>query len=373
VRHRNTPFAAGAFDFRGRAGDPGFTRLVVADFAPGGSATFGDMVRIGVDIHTLALSNGAPDGDSDYRFGSLPLGGLFPEQQARGYGGEIQVSMAAFGVMFGTAPRGFLNETWTGGLRLGTPGSPVRLIAARDLVKDSMLSYAGMRDPGTGTHWGGVVSNSVFLHFNRDKSGDGQYLSVGGGSLRGVNVDDNWNAAAGAGAYWTIGTGDQANLTLGVDLAAMHYAKNLSYFTLGHGGYFSPQAYFMAAVPVRWNIKRAGGMYEIRVSPGIQHFHEASSPLYPTGAILTPPEPFAPMVYPEQTRTAPVYDVGLRAEYRLTPHLHLIGYANANNTRDFNQQVFGISLKVLAQRLPAARELNVRAIPDWRGNQPLGN
>jgi hypothetical protein len=188
-----------------------------------------------------------------------------------------------------------------------------------------------------------------------------------------VNVDDNWNAAAGAGAYWTIGTGDQANLTLGADVTAMHYAKNLSFFTLGHGGYFSPQLYFMASMPVRWNIKRAGGTYEIRISPGIQHFVEASSPLYPTGAILTPPEPFAPLVYPEQRRTAPNYDVGFRADYRLTPHLHLVAFANANNTRDFNQQVFGIALKLLGQRLPAARELTVRAIPDWRGNQPLGN
>jgi tetratricopeptide (TPR) repeat protein len=373
VRHRNTPFAAAAVDFRGRAGDPGLARLVVLDFGPGGSTALRDQVRIGIDIHTLALNNGAPDGQSDYRFGSLPLGGLFPEQHARGYGGEIQMSMDVFGAMFGTSPRGFLNETWTGGVRLGSPDAPVRLIAARDLVKDSMLSYAGARDPGTGTRWGGVVSNSVFLHFNRDESGNGQYVSVGGGTLRGVNVDDNWNAAAGAGAYWTIGTGDQANLTLGADVTAMHYAKNLSFFTLGHGGYFSPQLYFMASMPVRWNIKRAGGTYEIRISPGIQHFVEASSPLYPTGAILTPPEPFAPLVYPEQTRTAPNYDVGFRADYRLTPHLHLVAFANANNTRDFNQQVFGIALKVLALRLPASRELSVRAIPDWRGNQPLGN
>jgi hypothetical protein len=89
--------------------------------------------------------------------------------------------------------------------------------------------------------------------------------------------------------------------------------------------------------------------------------------------ILTPPEPFAPMVYPEQTRTAPNYDIAFRADYRLTPHLHLVAFANANNTRDFNQQVVGIGLKLLGQRLPAARELSVRAIPDWRGNQPLGN
>jgi tetratricopeptide (TPR) repeat protein len=373
VQHRNTPFAAAAVDFRGRTGDPGLTRLVVLDLGPGGSTALRDQVRIGIDIHTLALNNGVPDGRSDYRFGSLPLGERFPEQHARGYGGEIQMSMDAFGAMFGTSPRGFLNETWTGGVRLGSPDAPLRLIASRDLVKDSMLSYAGARDPGTGTRWGGVVSNSVFLHFNRDESGDGQYVSVGGGTLRGVNVDDNWNAAAGAGAYWTIGAGDQANLTLGADVTAMHYAKNLSFFTLGHGGYFSPQLYFMASMPVRWNIKRAGGTYEIRISPGIQHFVEASSPLYPTGAILTPPEPFAPLVYPEQRRTAPNYDVGFRADYRLTPHLHLVAFANANNTRDFNQQVFGIALKLLGQRLPAARELTVRAIPDWRGNQPLGN
>jgi len=33
----------------------------------------------------------------------------------------------------------------------------------------------------------------------------------------------------------------------------------------------------------------------------------------------------------------------------------------------------GVALKLLANRLPGTTDLQVRAVPDWRGSQPLGN
>ena len=177
-------------------------------------------------------------------------GALFTGQTASGYSGEIQLSGDAFGLSFGTSPRGFLTDTWIGGLRLGRPDGPIRLMAVRDRVKDSMLSYAAVRDPGTATVWGGVVSNSVSVQVFHDDSGTGQYVVLGGGILRGENVPDNWNAEGSAGAYWTIAPSDQARLTLGLNLAAMHYDNNQNFFSFGHGGYFSPQKFAQASVPL---------------------------------------------------------------------------------------------------------------------------
>ena len=235
LRYRNTPFASAAFTLSGRSGDPGIARLIIRDGAPGGSLAINNTVRFGIDVHSVTLSNGTPDGRSESRFGTLMPGALFTGQTASGYSGEIQLSGDAFGLSFGTSPRGFLTDTWIGGLRLGRPDGPIRLMAVRDRVKDSMLSYAAVRDPGTATVWGGVVSNSVSVQLSHDDSGTGQYVVLGGGILRGENVPDNWNAEGSAGAYWTIAPSDQARLTLGLNLAAMHYDNNQNFFSFGTG------------------------------------------------------------------------------------------------------------------------------------------
>jgi hypothetical protein len=62
----------------------------------------------------------------------------------------------------------------------------LRLIVARDAVKDSLLSYAGARDPKTGIVWGGVVADGGTLQFNHGESESGQYVSVGASFLHGI-------------------------------------------------------------------------------------------------------------------------------------------------------------------------------------------
>ena len=175
VTNRNTPAVSGAFSLMGRSGDSGINRLVIADYSPGGSAAVGDKVRLGIDVHGVSLFTGTANGRSESRFGTLPPGATFAEQRADGYGGEVQLSTDVFGLSFGTTPRGFPTSTLTGGFRLGLAEGPVRLTASRDPIKDSMLSYAGARDPRTGEVWGGVVSNAVSLQFSHDSSGTGQY------------------------------------------------------------------------------------------------------------------------------------------------------------------------------------------------------
>jgi tetratricopeptide (TPR) repeat protein len=371
VRNRNTPAVAGTFTFAGRSGDPGINRLVVSDYSPLGSAAVADKVRFGIDVHGVSLDSGTPDGRSEMRFGTLPPGETFPEQRASGFGGEAQLSTDVFGLMFGTSPTGFLASTWTGGFRIGVPDGPVRLTVVRDLVKDSMLSYAGARDPLTGEVWGGVVSNSASAQFSHDSSGTGQYLSVSAGLLRGQNVQDNWNAEGSAGMYWGVAVSDRGQLTVGLNATGMHYARNLNFFSFGHGGYFSPQRLVQASVPFTWSAKQGPVSYEILASPGYQYFAEDASPYYPLG-ITVEPEPFAPLVYDAHEHQGPNYNVRFRANYRLAPHWHVDVFAAANNTRDFDSRTVGVTLKLLARPLPTSGDLRVKGIPDWRGNRAFG-
>jgi len=117
--------------------------------------------------------------------------------------------------------------------------------------------YRGV-ERGLGSEIG--VSFSTFNHGESDR---GQYVSVGASFLHGTNVADNWTAQGTAGAYWRVVRTAQGGLSVGVSGTALHYDRNLNFFSIGHGGYFSPQRYLLGSVPVSWYERRDRLEYEV--------------------------------------------------------------------------------------------------------------
>jgi tetratricopeptide (TPR) repeat protein len=362
VQNRNTPFTGLGNAVTGRTGDPGFSRLITEDGAVSDSITFANRVRMTVEGHGVYLQGGRPDGGSTLQFGTLKQGAPFGEQKAFGFGGDLQLSTNTFGLDFGTSPQGFLTHNLTGGLRFRPLNGPLTFLFVRDSVKDSLLSYAGARDPLTGQAWGGVVSNTGTLQLSHDLRGTGQYVSMTYGFIQGVNVPDNWKVAGSAGVYWRVAKG----LSVGLSGAGMHYDRNLSFFSLGQGGYFSPQQYYLAAIPVSWFSRHRRFEYEIRASLGVQYLSIDSSPVFPTQA-----QP-SPLFYAGQVHTGPNYDFAVRVGYRIAPHWYLDTFATGNNAQNFATQTVGFTLRFLMHPLPTNTDLHVNSIPDWRGKQPFG-
>ncbi|MGA8438430.1 MAG: cellulose synthase subunit BcsC-related outer membrane protein [Candidatus Sulfotelmatobacter sp.] len=371
VQNRNTPFVAPSDVVSGRTGDAGFGRLIVEDGSMTNVYTASNQVRFGIGGHGVYLFSGTPNGSSGDRFGSLAQGAVFGEQSALGYAGEAQLSTNTFGLMFGTTPQGFPVHNLTGGLRFRPRNGPVTFAAERDSVKDSLVSYAGARDPGTGIVWGGVVSNTgtAQLKWNPVSNGQyeriGMYISGGGGYLQGKNVPDNWEVLGNAGVYGQVVKG----LTMGVNFSGMHYDKNLQFFSLGQGGYFSPQEYGVASIPISYFARHQRFEYRIRVSGGVQYISQDASPFYPTSAGAALPNQG---LYASQVHTGPNYDADLRLGYRVSPHAYFEMFATANNARNYTYQAAGFSLKFLIRRLPTDTDLHPRSIPDWQGNPPFG-
>jgi len=106
--------------------------------------------------------------------------------------------------------------------------------------------------------------------------------------------------------------------------------------------------------------------YELRASPGAQYFEQDAAYFYPLQA------PDSTQVYQSQTHRGAAYTVTARVDVRMSPHWYVGAFGSANNTRDFTSRAFGVSLKLLARRLPPNADLEIQAIPDWRGVQPLG-
>ena len=366
---RNSSYFGSGGDVRARSGEQGFDRMILQQANLEASYVVGGGVRVSAIARPTYLESGTPDGSSERRFGMMPAGSTFEAQSASGVGGEVQVSTRTFGLRFGSTPRKFLVSNFIGGLRFRPGNGPITLLVERDVLRDSMLSFAGVRDPVTNRVWGGVVANTFSAQGNWGGSNSGFYTGFGFQTLTGRQVQSNTRIEGNLGMYFKVLENPSGKLTAGFNLTGIHYEKNLRYFTFGHGGYFSPQQYMLANVPVQWRgMYNQKVQYMINASLGAQHFQEAASPYFPTLPALQGRN--GPH-YPKQVSTGANYSIDIQSSVPLTPVWHLGIFANMNNTRNFNSAAAGVFLRFSTRPRPLNQEVNIPSIPDWRGVEPF--
>ena len=367
LHERNAPFVGMGTVVTGRSGQGGYDQLIRQEASLEASTPIGDNMRFSIAAKPVFLYSGAADGTSTWRSGSAPVGATFAAQSASGLAGEGQLISRNFGLMAGISPQGFPVRNFTGGLRLRPAGGPVTFIFSRDSVKDSMLSYAGVRDSTSGQVWGGVISNRMAINFNKGDAASGFYGSTGYEIITGTGVADNRRLDGNIGTYWRVMNTPKGSLTVGANLFGMHYEKDLNYFTLGQGGYFSPQSYFLFSVPVTWQGTWDKKLtYKIGGSLGSQHFSEDATPYFPLGGNLqSNGNPY----YPAQAVTGASYTLEANATYRLSANWLLTGFLNANNTRNYAAESAGFTVRYLFHQSQAS-ELTMPLMNDWRGLDP---
>lgn len=370
VNNRNTPLIGVGSEDSGRVGDPGIDRLIVSDNLLDSAATASNLVRFAVEAHGVYASSGTPNGTSNQLYGTVPAGALFGKQYQIGYAGTAQLSTNTFGLAVGATPQGFPIHNITAGIRFKPLNGWFTFMGVRDSVKDSLLSYAGARDPGTGIRWGGVIANTGTIKLNSAPSNNlsyktiGEYASASYSFLKGTKVPDNWSASGSAGLYWNIVQG----LTVGVNGSAMHYNKNLNFYSFGQGGYFSPQQYYLGSIPISWYARHPRFEYQIKFSGGVQYLHQDASPFYP---VLPGTVVLTQGTYAANTSTDPNYDADVRLGYRASRHVYFDIFATANNSSNYYEQSAGFSLKFMIDPIPTSTDLKVDSIPDWTGKQPF--
>ena len=189
----------------------------------------------------------------------------------------------------GTTPLGFDLSNIVGGAEW-TPtwrAADLTLGIARRAVTSSALSYAGWRDPITGATWGGVVANGPYAGLGIYKERYSVSGSVRYSELTGTHVLDNQFFGARAAASWKFyGTGDTASAYTGLTLNYWGYEHNLSNYTYGSGGYYSPHSYLSTALPLELTGVKAGWSYQLRASIAYSVSEVASSPFYPDDPAL---------------------------------------------------------------------------------------
>ena len=174
-----------------------------------------------------------------------------------------------------------------------------------------------------------------------------------------------------AGAYWGVfSRPDYGNLTVGMNFFGMHYAHNLRYFTYGQGGYFSPNAYVVAGVPLTFNGHYGAKFhYRVAASIGIQSFQEDQAPYYPLdfATQVAQGNPY----YPSMTSVGGNYNFETEASYAIADHWYVGGYLTANNSRDYNSEKAGFFLRYLFRPQPTLEENGPTGLFPVQGLRPF--
>lgn len=363
-------FSVGA-TARARQGEAGMSQLSEIEAPVQLKMSVGDGHLI-LGVTPTGASAGAPG--TPYgtlsRFGGGPATALdMPlrapgSQSDSGIGVSVGYESGGLKADIGTTPLGFGQSDVTGGVRYRMALND-QLTMAVDLsrrpVNDSLLSFAGARDARTGDRWGGVSATGGRIDMTWD---DGELGLYGYGSLHGITgtrVRSNARAELGGGMYWHVHRTSNADLTAGLSFSGLSYQRNLRYFTVGHGGYFSPQQFVSFGLPVEWAQRNGRLSYQLKGSVGVQYFKEDAAPYFPNSpsrqaaAVLAASDALAfgetgaTAIYPGQSRTGLGYNLGAAMEYQMHPQVFLGGHLALNNARNYREFAGGLYVRYAFQ------------------------
>jgi tetratricopeptide (TPR) repeat protein len=366
LRDTVAPSVQAGFGIRTRSGDAGLDKLeeftvpMEATYSPGGTGT----LKLAVTPTILTSGTLGGSASNQQRFGTQALS-LVPgannsstlstagqgDQNATGLGLDVGYNFGSVAADVGSTPFGFRKENIIGGVEWAPQLSDnvrLRLRAERRAATDSILSYAGTVDTRTGQTWGGVVQNHGRATLEMSSGKANFYLLGGGAQYTGTHVESNTEFEAGAGGSYPVYHTDTQEVRVGLDLIYFGYSHNLRFFTLGQGGYFSPQSFTAAMIPVTYKEQVDEDLsYQIGGSAGYSSFHENASPYYPldsglqaqlvaqqagTGAVSG-----VQTEYPSRSQAGFAGTAHAQVEYRISPSLHLGGQVDFEHSTNFDQ------------------------------------
>jgi tetratricopeptide (TPR) repeat protein len=308
--------------------------------------------RLNLRLVPVFLDAGTVRGGELPLFGTLAFAdttGLGFDQNDGGLAAGVAYQLGNFVVDVGTSPIGFEVGNVVGGIGW-TPHFGehwlVDLDISRRPVTDSLLSYAGTRDPLSGREWGGVTANGGRLELTYDVGKGGLYASGGFHFYEGKNVEDNTEASLGGGAYLHVYRDAIQRVTVGFNITSFFFDENLRRFTFGHGGYFSPQRYLSLALPVEWVGGHNRYSWKIHGAIGLQNFREEGAALYPEDSELQAaieefsaanPELGIAAGYESNSHTGTGLSFGGQVEYLIAPQLVVGARASFDNAQDYDE------------------------------------
>lgn len=238
---------------------------------------------------------------------------------------------------------GFVQQTERGYWGLNVYSQPVR---------QSLLSYTGIKDPysnqldttlpasGDDLTWGRVLRSGVRAsgYYQLDEEWGG-FASAEVAMLRGERVANNTAFAFSTGFGRNFRLSGFDYFSVGPSLIYEHYENNLSHFTFGHGGYFSPEHYINAGLGVNF-LTEEGRSFVIkgRAVVGAQIIEEASAPWFP---LIAPGRGS----YASNEQVGEALDFELKGVWLVASNLQLGAGAAMRRTNNFEDYTGGLFIR----------------------------
>lgn len=251
--------------------------------------------RLWVQADAVSIDSGRLSGDFNQAaaLGSIRAAG---PSAARRYVNDAQDGLALgmgyvtdnFAADLGATPLGFEMSQLVGGVewRPTVPNVAMSLGFSRRSVTSSVLSYAAMRDPISGTRWGAVVQSGPYADAGIYQERYSVAAALRFSEITGEHVLDNRFFGARAAADWKFYSEPYARAALGLAVNYWQFDHNLQNYTLGSGGYYSPQSYVSLSLPVEvWGEYRDWS-YRLRASIAHSQARTDAIALYPMDPTL---------------------------------------------------------------------------------------
>ncbi len=341
LRNLDGPTIASGLAYRHKSGARGLGRLDEENFP----FTEGTFVYEG--MHTLSLHLSRVTLDSGHlpanaRIGSVPRNptaySVKPTTRLRD-GVEPHLTYTLVGWLSPYAELGLtpsegevsLRPTWRLGLAQEQDAGHWNVETFSQPVKESLLSYTGIVDPYSGRKWGRVRQTGASLSgYEEVQKGWGVSGQATIAMLRGFRVPENYHVGLSVGLTRTFTPSGFEYLALGPRMAFDHYQKNLSQFTLGHGGYFSPSHLVQFTAAMNFLTQEAQQFIATGdLSVGVQTHHEESSPFFPHNVLDG-------RRYSARNESGPVVAAEFTSVWRLSDHWQIGGGALVRKTANYD-------------------------------------
>ena len=346
-----SPTTTSGVAFRFKSGNKGLGKLeeeILPFFE--GSLVYKGIHRLSLQLHRVTLNAGALPANA--RIGSLPQvpSSYNAEPTTRlKEGWEPRFTYTLTGWLAPYAELGWTpiegvipaKPTWRLGILHRQEYNEWQVEAFSQPVRESLLSYTGIRDPYSGTRWGQVRQTGVRLSmFAEVKDGWGVSSHTSLATLRGQGVANNYHMDLGVGLAKTLTPRGFDYLALGPRLSFDHYEKNLGQFTLGHGGYFSPN-YLLQFTTAAHFLTQESRQFIIMgdISAGIQVHQEESSPFFPR-------HPDGRR-YSTNNENGPVFSAELAGVWQLSRHWQIGIGGIVRKTANYDDQAVMFFLRFL--------------------------
>lgn len=381
---KTATWARGAVSVRGRDGESGLSKLTeIKSPLQWSTVPFGDS-RFDINVTPVSLNAGSASEESSRRFGSGALiqGAVgeelynastttpktrtdvdkikVPSQGSQNTSG-VEVGMALTGDQYkidvGSTPLGADLNTVVGGVQWSpqlTDYLKLVLTGERRAVVDSLLSYVGVEDKYSGKKWGQVTKNGGSAQLSYDNGDAGFYAGFGLYNYLGENVPSNNSVNGSAGVYLRPFYSDDRELKTGISMSYMNFSKNLSYFSYGQGGYFSPQDYVSVSFPVDYSQKFDNWKLGVGASLGYQSYTQDQSPYFPgDSAMQSQLENYVANGFAKEayysggSENGLGYNLRASADYKINKDMTMGGQVGYDTFGDYNESTAQLYFRYL--------------------------